>query len=128
MLAKPTAISWWESHNGSLHQTQSGSRVVNAERSTSSASVVAGLLVGVGLAVAAWFAIGPDHVVYAVVVQGGFLFMALLIGPSLVDITSSRYRVGSFEPRFYTLLGAEAFRRALDLVGWNRVIKNLRQA
>ncbi|MHA7284620.1 hypothetical protein, partial [Arthrobacter sp. TMS2-4] len=25
MLAKPTAISWWESHNGSLHQTQSGS-------------------------------------------------------------------------------------------------------
>jgi hypothetical protein len=86
------------------------------------------LLVGVGLAVAGWFAIGPDHVVYAVVVQGGFLFMALLIGPSLVDVACSRYRVRSFEPRIYRLLGVEAFRRALDLVGWNRVIKNMRQA
>ncbi len=101
---------------------------MNAERMTSSPSVIGGLLVGVGLAVAGWFAIGPDHVVYAVVVQGGFLFMALLIGPSLVDVARSRYRVGSFEPRIYTLLGAEALRRALDLVGWNRVIKNMRQA
>ncbi|AUZ88325.1 hypothetical protein CVO76_12280 [Arthrobacter agilis] len=54
--------------------------------------------------------------------------MALLIGPSLVDSARSRYRVRSFEPRTYALLGAEAVRRALDLVGWNRVIKNLRQA
>lgn len=101
---------------------------MNSERPTSSASVIAGLLVGVGLAVAGWFAIGPDHVVYAVVVQGGFLFMALLIGPLLVDVARSRYRVRSFEPRIDTLLGAEAVRRALDLVGWNRVIKNMRQA
>jgi ribosomal protein L27 len=34
----------------------------------------AGLLVGVGLPVAGWSAIGPDHVVYAVVVQGVVAF------------------------------------------------------
>lgn len=101
---------------------------MGAEQDTSSTPVVAGLLVGVGLAGAGWFAIGPDHVVYAVIVQGGFLFMALLIGPSLVDTARSRYQVRSFEPRIYTLLGAEAFRRTLDVVGWNRVIKNIRQA
>ncbi|WP_422391926.1 hypothetical protein [Arthrobacter sp. N1] len=101
---------------------------MGAEQVTSPTPVVAGFLVGIGLAGAGWFAIGPGHVVYAVVVQGGFLFMALLIGPSLVDIARSRYRVRSFEPRIYTLLGAEAVRRALDVVGWNRVIKNMRQA
>ncbi len=100
---------------------------MGAEQDTSPTPVVAGFLVGIGLAVAGWFAIGPGHVVYAVIVQGGFLFMALLIGPSLVDIARSRYRVRSFEPRIYTLLGAEAVRRALDVVGWNRVIKNMRQ-
>lgn len=106
----------------------SRAQAVNPDRSTSFTSVVAGLLVGVGLAGAGWFAIGPDHVVYAVIVQGGFLFMALLIGPSLVDTARSCYQVRSFEPRIYALLGAEVVRRALDVVGWNRVIKNMRQA
>ncbi len=100
---------------------------MGAEQDTSPTPVVAGSLVGIGLAVAGWFAIGPDHVVYAVILQGGFLFMALLIGPSLVDTARSRYQVRSFEPRIYKLLGAEAFRRTLDVVGWNRVIKNMRQ-
>ncbi len=82
-------------------------------------AATAGLVFGLGLAVAGWFAIGPDHLVYAVVVQGAFLFMALLTGPALVDVARSRYRVRPFEPRVYTLLGAEALRRLLGLVGWN---------
>jgi hypothetical protein len=89
--------------------------------------VTAGLVIGVGLPVAGWFAIGPDHVVYAVVVQGAFLLMALLIGPSLVDVNRSRYKVRKFEALIYTLLGAEALRRVLDFGGWNRAIKQMRQ-
>jgi hypothetical protein len=87
----------------------------------------AGLVIGVGLPVAGWFAIGPDHVVYAVVVQGAFLLMALLIGPSLVDVNRSRYQVRKLEALIYTLLGAESLRRVLDAVGWNRLIKQMRQ-
>lgn len=54
-------------------------------------SSITGLVIGVGLAVASWFAIGPDHVVFAFAVQGGFLFMALLMGPALVDAHRTRY-------------------------------------
>ncbi|MDQ0734680.1 glycosyl-4,4'-diaponeurosporenoate acyltransferase CrtO family protein [Arthrobacter agilis] len=93
-----------------------------------SGPVTAGLLVGLGMAVAGWFAIGPDHVVYAIVVQGAFLFMALLSGPALVDVARSRYRVRTCEPRMYTLFGAEALRRLLDVAGWNRVISQMRLA
>lgn len=90
-------------------------------------SAAAGLAFGLGLAVAGWFAIGPDHLVYAVVVQGAFLFMALLTAPALVDVARRRYRVRPVEPRIYTLLGAEALRRLLGLIGWNRIIKEMRQ-
>lgn len=90
--------------------------------------MTAGLLAGLGLAVAGWSTIGPDHVVYAIVVQGAFLFMALLTGPALADVARSRYRVRTCEPRIYTLLGAEALRRLLDVVGWNRVIRQMRLA
>lgn len=90
-------------------------------------SAPAGLVFGLGLAVAGWFTMGPDHLVYAVVVQGAFLFMALLTGPALVDVARYRYQVKPFEPRMYTLLGAEALRRLLGLVGWNRVIKQMRR-
>ncbi|WP_104053990.1 MULTISPECIES: hypothetical protein [unclassified Arthrobacter] len=86
-----------------------------------------GLVAGLGLAVAGWFAIGPDHLVYAFVVQGALLFMALLTGPVLVDVARQRYRVRPFEPRIYTLLGAEAFRRLLGVVGWNRIIMQMRR-
>ncbi|WIB08056.1 hypothetical protein QNO08_09190 [Arthrobacter sp. zg-Y820] len=90
-------------------------------------STTAGLVFGLGLAVAGWFAIGPDHFVYAFVVQSAFLFMALLTGPALVDVARYRYRVRPFEPRIYTLLGAEALRRLLGLVGWNRIIEQMRR-
>lgn len=90
-------------------------------------SAPAGLVFGLGLAAAGWFAMGPDHLVYAVVVQGAFLFMALLTGLALVDVARYRYRVRPFEPRIYKLLGAEALRRLLGLVGWNRIIKQMRR-
>ena len=89
--------------------------------------VIEGLGIGVGVAVAGWMAIGPNHLVFAVVVQGAFLFMALLVGPTLVDVRRSRYRVRAVEPRIYTLLGAEMLRRVLDAVGWNRLIGHMRQ-
>ncbi|CAM3243456.1 hypothetical protein PSET11_00518 [Arthrobacter ulcerisalmonis] len=89
--------------------------------------MVAGLGFGIGAAVAGWFAIGPDHLVFAIVAQCGILFMALLVGPSLVDVGRSRYRVKSVEPRIYALLGVEFLRRALDIAGWNRIIKQMRQ-
>ncbi|WP_157940152.1 hypothetical protein [Arthrobacter ruber] len=99
-----------------------------AERGKPFGSVVAGLGIGVGLAVAGWSAIGPDHPVFAVVAQAGFLLMALLVGPALVDVGRSRYRVRDTEPRLYALVGAEAVRRVLDSVGWNRIISRMRHS
>jgi hypothetical protein len=90
-------------------------------------SIAAGLGSGVGTVVAGWFAIGPDHLAFAVVVQCAFLLMALLVGPALVDVGRSRYQVKTVEPRIYALLGAEFLRRVLDVVGWNRIIKQMRQ-
>jgi hypothetical protein len=87
-----------------------------------------GLVIGIGLTVASWFAIGPDHVVFALTVQGGFLFMGLLMGPALVDARRARYQVRTFEPRLYALLGAELVRRVLDAVGWNRIIGQMRHS
>lgn len=87
-----------------------------------------GLTVGFGLAVACWFAIGPNHPVLAITIQGGFLFMALLVGPALVDIGRSRHRVRAYEPRLYALLGAELVRRVLNIVGWNQVIGRMRHS
>lgn len=101
---------------------------MGAERDQQLRSSVVGLTSGIGLAVACWFAIGPDHVVFAVTVQGGFLLMALLVGPALVGACRSRYRVKAFEPRLYALLGAELVRRVLDVVGWNRIIGHMRQS
>lgn len=91
-------------------------------------SAMMGLGVGVCLAVASWFATGPDHVVFAFTVQCGFVFMALLVGPVLVDTRRSRYRVRVFKPRLYTFIGAELVRRFLDVVGWNRIIGRMRQS
>ncbi|WP_394253481.1 glycosyl-4,4'-diaponeurosporenoate acyltransferase CrtO family protein [Arthrobacter pityocampae] len=97
-------------------------------RAHQTGSIVTGLAIGVGLAIAGWWAIRPDYLVFALSVQGGFLFMGLLAGPALVDAGRSRYRVSAFEPRLYTLLGAELLRRVLDLVGWNRLIRQLRHS
>ncbi len=91
-------------------------------------SVVLGVGIGAGLAGAGWRAIGPDHLVFAVVVQCAFLFMALLVGPALVDVRRSRYRVRAVEPRIYTLLGADLLRRFLDVVLWNRIIRQMRRS
>ncbi len=100
---------------------------MGAETRSQRSMVAVGLFVGVGLAVTGWSAIGPDHVVYALVVQGGFFFMALLVGPVLTGVARSRYRVAAFEPRLYTLLGAELVRRALGFIGWNRLVRQMRQ-
>ncbi len=91
-------------------------------------SAAAGLAIGVGLAVFGWSAIGPDHIVFAVVVQGAFLVMALLAGPAVVDAGRSRYRVRPVEPLVYALLGAGMVRRALDVVGWNHVVGRMRRS
>lgn len=102
--------------------------VVGAEGNQQRNSSVTGLVVGIGLALACWFAIGPDHVVFALTLQGGFLFMALLVGPALVDARRTRYQVRAFETKLYALLGAEFVRRFLDAVGWNRLIGQMRHS
>ncbi|TKV26366.1 hypothetical protein FDK12_13350 [Arthrobacter sp. NamB2] len=101
---------------------------MGAEGNQQRGSLVTGPVIGIGLAVACWFAIGPDHVVFALTVQGGFLLMALLVGPALVDARRTRYRVRAFEPQLYALLGAEFVRRVLDVVGWNRIIGQMRHS
>lgn len=80
-----------------------------------------------GLTVAGWYFIGPAHIVYAVIVQGGFLFLGLFLGPLLVDTVRRRYIVAAREPRIYAVLGADGLRRLLGRVGWNRTIGSLRE-
>jgi|SRR5690625_3713131 len=80
-----------------------------------------------GLTVAGWYFIGPDHIVYAVIVQGGFTFLGLFLGPLLVDTVRRRYVVAAREPRIYAVLGADALRRFLGRVGWNRAIDSMRE-
>ncbi|MTB87240.1 hypothetical protein H9L21_07240 [Aeromicrobium senzhongii] len=86
-----------------------------------------GAIVAAGLAVTGWRFIGPDHIVYAVVVQGGFTFLGLLAGPLFVDTARRRYAVSSAEPRIHALLGADALRRLLGRIGWNSVIDSPRE-
>lgn len=100
---------------------------MGTKRGRDAGLIVAGLGFGIGLVVAGWFAIGPDHLIFALVAQCAILFMALLVGPSLVDVGRSRYQVRSAEPRIYRLLGVELLRRVLDVAGWNRIIKQMRE-
>ncbi|MFC4554448.1 hypothetical protein [Georgenia faecalis] len=91
------------------------------------AAAVIGVALATTLAVAGWSFIGPDHLVYALTVQGGFTFLGLLAGPLLVDTLHRRYTVASAEPRIYALVGAQALRRLLGRVGWNRAIASMRE-
>lgn len=86
-----------------------------------------GIIVAAGLTITGWNFIGPDHLVYAFVVQGGFTFLGLLTGPLFVDTARRRYTVTDAEPRIYALLGADALRRLLGRIGWNSVIGSLRE-
>ncbi|WP_104117696.1 hypothetical protein [Arthrobacter sp. B1805] len=88
---------------------------------------VVGLLVGSALAVFGWNAIGPEHPVYAIVVQGGFLLMALLVGVALTDVARSRYRVRPIELRIYGWLGAGLLQRFLNVTRWNRLVRQMRE-
>lgn len=87
---------------------------------------LAGVGVAGGLTVAGWFAIGPDHLAYAVVVQGGFLFLGLLATPRWADVGRSRYRVARLEPAVYRWLGVWLFNRILTTIGWNRAVRAMR--
>lgn len=87
---------------------------------------VIGLIAGCAIAVTGWSAIGPDHLVYAVVVQLGFMFTGLLLGPVLVDVARARYRVAPVERIMFVFLGAGLLSRFLTSVGWNAVIGKMR--
>lgn len=89
-------------------------------------SPVVGLLFGSGIAVAGWLAIGPNHFVYAVIVQFGFTIMGLLAGPLLVDTFRMRYRVAPSERVAFALLGPSALDRFLTATGWNIYIGKMR--
>lgn len=86
-----------------------------------------GLLFGYGIAHSGWVFIGPDHLVYALVVQIGFTFTGFLLGPGLVDVFRPRYRVRASEPQIYSRLGSSVFLRLLNAIGWNHVVKKMRQ-
>ena len=90
-------------------------------------TLLVGLLFSGGLAVAGWLAIGPDHFVYAVVSQVGFMFTGLLIGPILVDVARIRYPVAPTEARIFTFLGSGLLLSFLRAIGWNNVIAKMRQ-
>lgn len=82
---------------------------------------------GGALALFGWNAIGPGQPVYAIVVQGGFLLMALLVGPPLSNVARARYRVTAMEPRIYAWLGAGLLQRFLNVTRWNRLVRQMRE-
>lgn len=95
-------------------------------RSRQRVEALAGLAIAVVIAATGWAYIGPGHWAYAFVVQGGLLLLGLLAGEVLVDVARARYRVGRGEVILYRLFGVGALQRIFKVIGWDRVIRDMR--
>lgn len=96
-----------------LHRKWLGTGTVNAITS----------LIMAGVLVFCWFARGPDHPIFGLLVAGWSLVLGtVLAGPLMFRLPASWFRVPAGEHVLHRILGVGAFGLLLDLSGWNRHI------
>lgn len=80
-----------------------------------------GSLFMVGILIYCWFARGPDHAVYGLLVAGWTLVLGTVLAvPLMVRLPERWFRVPAGEHVVHRMLGVSAFNSLLDLSGWNR--------
>lgn len=98
-------------------------------RSGAAASAGAGIGAAAGsvLVIAAWVVIGPSRAVFPVVVTCSWFGVAALIGSGLAELLPQRwFLVSRTEVRWHRRLRVDRFDRALEVLGWNRVVRRMR--
>ncbi|MCC2334922.1 hypothetical protein [Cellulomonas wangsupingiae] len=100
-------------------------------RSDQGAAVVLGAAVSasaaVGLVIAAWSVVGPDHLLFPALVSCLWFGAAAFVGPGLATVLPQRWSIVSCaEVRWHRRLGVGRFDRVLEVVGWNRVVRAMR--
>ena len=74
-----------------------------------------------GLVIFCWFARGPDHPVYGLIVVGWTLVLGPVVaGPVMRRVPHSWFRVPAGERELHRVLGVGIFRWLLERSGWER--------
>jgi len=74
-----------------------------------------------GLLIFCWFARGPDHPVYGLLVVGWTLVLGPVVaGPVMLRVPERWFRVPAAERVLHNMLGVGMFRRLLERSGWER--------
>jgi len=80
-------------------------------------------LIAGGFVVAAWWAIGPERLVFAIVVQMLLMaWAAFVVTERFPLLRSSWFRVSKWETSLYRKVGVGVFGRLLGVVGWNQIV------
>ena len=81
----------------------------------------AGMLFMAGMLIFLWFALGPSHPYYALMVVGWTLVLGPgLAGPVMRRLPRRWFRVPAGERTLHRMLGVGIFRRLLERSGWER--------
>ena len=97
----------------SLHRKWIGDVVVNS---------IATLFMG-GLLIFCWFARGPDHPVYGLLVVSWTLVLGTVVaGPLVLSLPAGWFYVPPGERVLHRILGVGVFGWLLDRCGWNRYV------
>ena len=83
-----------------------------------------GIAGGMGLVASGWFAMGPDHPLFPVVVTALWFGVAALIGPGIGAALPARWSaVPAGESRWHRRLSVDRLDRFLEVTGWNRSVR-----
>ena len=84
-----------------------------------------GTLCMAGLVIFCWFARGPDHPVYGLIVVGWTLVLGPVVaGPVMRRVPHSWFRVPAGERELHRVLGVGIFRWLLERSGWERHVQS----
>lgn len=103
----------------------------HADRSPTAADVstaAVGMTVGAVIVVAAWWTVGPDHSLFPLLVTLTWFGVAAVVGSPLAAVLPQSWlRVPPREVRWHARLGVGLYDRALEVIGWNRVVRGMRR-
>jgi hypothetical protein len=80
-----------------------------------------------GVLIFFWFARGPDHPVFGLLVAVWTLLLGVVIAvPVMMRVPERWFRVPAGERKLHRMLGVAAFGWLLDRIGWNRLVVPMR--